>query len=138
MKLDRRSFLRYLGLGAITFGTAAAVDVPGRRRALAGTVEPQPGTAAKHWAWTRFLPDESDEDIRRSIAVFRDAGVQALLIAGGDERGCRIARELGIEAHAWMWTLCRGDQSLMTEHPEWYAVSRNGVSTHTDPPYVGY
>ena len=45
-------------------------------------------------------------------------------------------RQEGLELHAWMFTMMRGEN--VTAHPEWYAVSRSGVSTAVKPPYVDY
>ena len=49
-----------------------------------------------------------------------------------------LAKEQGLETHAWTWTLCRGDRVLLQRHPDWYVVSRLGESAATHPPYVGY
>jgi uncharacterized lipoprotein YddW (UPF0748 family) len=46
------------------------------------------------------------------------------------------AAERGIRVHAWKPTMMNG--SMVEEHPEWYVVSRDGLSAATDPPYVGY
>ncbi len=47
-----------------------------------------------------------------------------------------LAAERGIRVHAWKPVMMNG--SMVDEHPEWYVVSRNGLSAATDPPYVGY
>jgi uncharacterized lipoprotein YddW (UPF0748 family) len=50
----------------------------------------------------------------------------------------RAAKKAGLEAHRWMWTMNRGEKELLENHPEWYAVSRDGKSCATNPPYVNY
>ena len=41
--------------------------------------------------------------------------------------------------HAWTWTMNRsGDKVVKESHPEWFSVSREGKSSLTSPPYVGY
>lgn len=45
----------------------------------------------------------------------------------------------GLEFHRWIWILNRsGDTWVRENHPEWFTVSRNGVSSLEAPPYVDY
>lgn len=96
------------------------------------------GATGKHWAWMndRFATLDA---WKRKIAQLRAAGIEAVLIGGSPEfyrEHIPAAKEEGVEVHAWMFTMMRG--GLEQEHPEWYAVNRNGVSTAEKPPYVGY
>jgi uncharacterized lipoprotein YddW (UPF0748 family) len=62
-----------------------------------------------------------------------------LVSGGGVEDLSRTARAEGLEFHRWIWTLNRsGDAWVKEHHPEWFTVSRNGESSLTNPPYVGY
>jgi len=95
-------------------------------------------SARRNWAWLRG--DTTDTEAwKRSLAALKAAGFDAVLI-GGDAAFYRthvpIAREAGLELHAWMFTMMRAEN--VTTHPEWYAVSRSGVSTAVKPPYVDY
>jgi uncharacterized lipoprotein YddW (UPF0748 family) len=92
----------------------------------------------KHWAWMRG-GFKSLDDWRRKLAEMRAAGIEAVLIGGDrDFYGSHIpaAREEGVEVHAWILTMMRGEH--VKTHPDWYAVSRKGVSTADKPPYVDY
>ena len=69
----------------------------------------------------------------------RASGIEALLLNAGIGNRSEIiaaARREGLEVHIWKFTLMQsGHQDA---HPEWYAVSRKGVSTAQQPPYVAY
>lgn len=69
---------------------------------------------------------------------FRAAGVNSVVYGGPDTEVCALAAAAGLDVHAWWWVLCRRDDVLMNDHPDWYAVSREGNSTHDTPPYVEY
>jgi hypothetical protein len=63
------------------------------------------------------------------------------VLVGGGDLGLisEAARGEGLEFHRWIWTLNRnGDARAREEHPEWFTVSREGRSSLTHPPYVGY
>lgn len=129
--MDRRHFLHVSGAGAVGLAGCAAAPV-------AATSRPgQPAADLKHWVWVRGT--RPDAEWRSLFGQFRDVGITAALIdVGADdlEAVVPLAAEHGIEVHAWMITMMEG--GLEDEHPEWYAVNRNGESTATDPPYVDY
>lgn len=122
-RVDRREFL-----GVMAGGLALpAVWRSGQ------TAQPR-----KNWAWMRG--EITDVDAwRRSLAAMKTAGFDAVLISGDTDfyrRHVPIARQEGLEIHAWMFTMMRPEN--VAAHPEWYAVSRSGNSAATNPPYVSY
>lgn len=98
--------------------------------------EPRAGKVVKNWMWEGPKKDWTDEQYRQHFKKAYDCGISAFLFEGYDERIYRLCHEAGLEAHYWLWTLNRHE--LTGTHPEWYAVSREGKSCATDPPYVGY
>jgi len=130
--MDRRQFLSTLCAGASALGARALV---GGVAALAREARP---SKMKHWAWMRG-GFKSVDDWRRKLAEMRAAGIDAVLI-GGDAAFYRThipaARDEGVEVHGWIFTMMRGEH--VKTHPEWYAVSRKGVSTAEKAPYVDY
>jgi uncharacterized lipoprotein YddW (UPF0748 family) len=62
------------------------------------------------------------------------------VVGGGDAAlHAEAAHAEGLVLHRWIWTLNRsGDRAVQQAHPEWFSVSREGKSSLTDPPYVGY
>ncbi len=91
-----------------------------------------------HRAWIHPSKDESNEILQARYKSYREAGITVIYIEGGSEIHARIAKENGIQAHYWGWTLLKNDAALMKSRPEWYAVNRNGKSTTTHPAYVDY
>jgi uncharacterized lipoprotein YddW (UPF0748 family) len=130
--MDRRTFLRYLGLGAV--GVSTSRPLMARQPLQTENVI----RCCKHWTWARFPRESSDTELQAEFTRLREAGIQAVLLGGADERIYAHAKQQGFEVHAWTWILCRGDQKIKDDHPEWYAVSREGKSTLDHPPYVDY
>ncbi len=92
----------------------------------------------KHWIWIN--PDHKQEAaaITKEYAALKDAGIRGILFESDSEKHFRAAKQLGLEGHRWNWTMNNGSKALLANHPEWYAVSRDGKSCATHPPYVGY
>lgn len=91
-----------------------------------------------YWLWNRPQESESEKNIKAKFQTYRDAGVRGIFFENYSKKHFQLAKELGIEAHRWMWTMNRGEKELLEQHPEYYAVSRSGKSCATNPPYVGY
>ncbi len=93
----------------------------------------------KNWMWLRGGNDMTDDELKEFFLKLKSNGVHGILPSGGNtfyKRVGPICKEIGLEFHAWRWTMNRG--GYMKEHPDWYAVSRNGDSVIYKPPYVNY
>lgn len=90
----------------------------------------------KNWAWVRLKEGWTPGQYAEWFRSLHDAGISALLFEGYDEDAYRLCKEAGMEAHYWKWTMNR--RELLDNHPEWFAVSRDGKSCHDNPPYVDY
>ena len=131
--MNRRRFLWTMGAGAAVAAARAAAI-----RATPPEPAHLPPARLKHWAWMRGNVTMMDE-WRRTLGRLRSAGIEAILIGGTPDSYRTVApvvRAEGLELHAWLFTLMRGEH--VKTHPEWYAVSRAGVSTAERPPYVNY
>ncbi|MEM0962211.1 MAG: hypothetical protein AAGK21_06730 [Bacteroidota bacterium] len=135
--MDRRDFLRVGGTGAIGLAACAPAAVGSAGPASSRTGSPSAPADLTHWVWIRG--DRSREEWREVMGTAREAGITAALVDASPD-GIRlsidVADGLGMEVHGWMITMMEG--GFEEEHPEWYAVNRNGESTATDPPYVDY
>jgi len=132
--MNRRRFLQALGAGAALGGLATAKNLPARD----GRQDRKARLALKNWAWMRG-DVKSTDDWRRKLAEMRTAGIDAILISGSAEfyrNAVPVVRQEGLELHAWIMTMMRGENTKT--HPDWYAVSRKGVSTAEKAPYVDY
>ncbi|SIQ17560.1 family 10 glycosylhydrolase [Maribacter ulvicola] len=97
----------------------------------------------KFWTWITANKTRSDESFNEEFKKYSENGLQALLInTNGDPellaRLVPIAKKYNLEVHAWMFTINRPGDKIAEQHPEWYAVSRDGKSCYDEPPYVGY
>lgn len=131
--MKRREFIEKSGMAAAALGLASAAP-------LACASGRNPSALPWNWTWVHGGRDGNADDWRRRFARVRDAGIEGVLVGGGDPSLLsRAARAEGLEFHRWVWALNRsGDAWVKENHPEWFTVNRNGVSSLLVPPYVGY
>ena len=101
----------------------------------------QSGTKKKeytHWLWVRPKETDSETELQKQYKRFYAAGIRGIFFEEDSEKHYRIAKGEKLQAHRWMWTMNRGEKSLLQTHPEWYAVNRKGESCADKPPYVNY
>lgn len=91
-----------------------------------------------HWVWMRPKESDTDADLQKQYQRFARAGIKGVFFEADSERHYRLAKAQNLEAHRWMWTLNRGEKSLLQSHPEWYSINRKGESCADKPPYVNY
>lgn len=130
--MNRRSFIAKVGQGAVGVSAAGWVVSEQNR------IEAAEARRAKNWIWTGGGENLKPDEQKRRFEQFKEAGIDALLFSGYNAEVLARAKEHGLETHAWIWTLCRGDKQLLEKHADWYDVSRLGVSAATKPPYVDY
>lgn len=129
--MDRKHFLKLMGAGLVGVAGGSALAACGETG----------WSAATNWAW---MGGDSGaiKNWQRQFARMRAAGIDGLLLKTADieeqpaPRVIEAATQEGLEVHAWVITMMRGEQ--MEAHPDWYAVNREGVSTAEDSPYVDY
>lgn len=97
----------------------------------------------KYWTWITANTLKSDDDYRAEFNKYKINGIDAVLINTEADpellsKFVPLAKEAGLELHAWMFTMNRPGDKVAQEHPEWYAVSRDGNSAFDKPPYVDY
>jgi uncharacterized lipoprotein YddW (UPF0748 family) len=99
-----------------------------------------PAPAVRVWTWVHGDGDLSLVEWRRRFARIRAAGITGVLVGGGEVQLLgEAAHSEGLTFHRWTWILNRtGDAWAKEHHPEWFIVSRQGDSSLTTPPYVGY
>ncbi len=95
------------------------------------------------WTWITADSTRSDDSFKEEFSKYASNGIDAVLINTGASpallsRLTPFAREAGLEVHAWMFTVNRPGDKVAEQHPEWYAVSREGKSCYDEPPYVDY
>ena len=130
--MDKREFLRLSGAGGL-----ASLLSPGLGKPKAEGIKKsyfRPG----FYMWTNPDSKESLRDISARYKKLSAHGIRGIMYESDSANHFKAAKDRGMQAHRWMWTMNRGEKSLLESHPEWYAVNRNGVSCAEHPPYVGY
>jgi uncharacterized lipoprotein YddW (UPF0748 family) len=123
--MDRKTF--------ISLGVAGSLGLTGITKLPAF-----PLSNTKNWAWvTRY--NRSEEEWREQFGRMSEAGVDGILISRNFDELIPMATDQGLEVHAWLIALQRGDDEFAAEnHPEWFMVNRQGDSSLEQPPYVEY
>jgi len=125
--VKRRTFVALLGAASATPTWARPLGASARKAGF------------RAWTWVHGNSDPVDS-WRARFARLRAGGISGVLVGGGDTAMLAgAAHAEGLEFHAWTWVMNHsGDAWVKVEHPEWFNVSRNGESSLTHPPYVGY
>lgn len=92
----------------------------------------------KHWVWTNPNLKDTNELLAERYQKYYEAGIRGIFFENDSEKHFRAAKAQKLEAHCWIWTMNRGEKTLLDAHPEWYAVNRKGESCADHPPYVNY
>jgi uncharacterized lipoprotein YddW (UPF0748 family) len=110
----------------------------------------------KHWAWVNTEPNLPDDEWKRRLARMKAAGIGAILPEIFNNRAAAyqsahlpvlgpwleqllpLAREAGLEVHAWMHAMTCTIPQVNQEHRDWFAVNGLGESAVDKPAYVGY
>ncbi|MGS2741608.1 putative glycoside hydrolase [Sinomicrobium sp. M5D2P17] len=99
--------------------------------------------AFKYWTWITADAKRTDDSYRKEFAKYKSNGLDAVLINTNTDpellgRLTPLADEAGLEVHAWIMAMNRPGDSVALQHPDWYAVSREGKSCFDHRPYVDY
>ena len=160
MNQTRRKFLKNLAGAAITVSnTGLLLNACSKKTSIESSSNPTHSEAMKHWLWARPNADDwSAENWKKSMSQAKSAGIHAVLFQSQTNnqalfphpnsdipmkrdivsQAARICHEMGVEFHAWMWTMPCNNPTIIKNHPDWYAVNREGKPAHTHPAYVPY
>lgn len=128
---NRRNFLKSSLLAGVSATLMPAVST-------AAELVPAAAPKRKHWVWTNPDLKDTQAELAKRYQRYFKAGIRGIFFEHDSEKHFRAAKAAGLEAHHWIWTMNRGEQSLLSSHPEWYAKSRTGKSCADQPPYVKY
>lgn len=128
--MKKREFIRTIGLGAIglTSGNLLLQTCSGEKKKY------------KNWAWMAGRRNMSNEDWQKTFAKLKSHHIDAVLIYADKKESLfpiiPLANGEGIEVHHWFRSLECVDKEIMSKHPDWFSVNRNGVSSLNNPPYI--
>ena len=136
-----RNSLRYFMLMCCTVLLTANISCKENKKEQEEVVKE--AKAFKFWTWITADEKRTDDSYAEEFDKYASNGIDAILINTYADpallsRLVPIAKKVGLEIHAWMFTVNRPGDKVAEQHPEWYAVSRDGKSCYDEPPYVGY
>jgi uncharacterized lipoprotein YddW (UPF0748 family) len=138
--MKRRDALKAIGL-------AAAFPYAGRALRARRT---------KNFVWMRPDIKKTADIWKREFAALKAAGIDGInaeiyngrsalyaskrfpVRAEWLEMALPLAKDAGLELHAWMWTMVCLVPEIVSKHPDWYNVNAKGESAATKPAYVDY
>jgi uncharacterized lipoprotein YddW (UPF0748 family) len=93
--------------------------------------------------WITAKDGKSDADYLAEFKKYKSGGIDEVLIntltdPKALQRLVPIAKDAGLRVHAWIMAMNRPGDSVALQHPEWYAVSKEGKSCFDTRPYVDY
>jgi hypothetical protein len=131
--MKKRTFLKQIGLGSLALaGGSSTAEATGEQQIFSAKAK------RKFWIWINPDHKATEEALTKQYKEFQESGITGIFFEADDEKHFTIAKKQGLETHRWIWTMNRGEESLLKSHPEMYAVSRKGDSCATKPPYVDY
>ncbi|MGB0881176.1 MAG: putative glycoside hydrolase [Polaribacter sp.] len=97
----------------------------------------------KFGTWITSNKEKSNEFYTAEFKKYKDNGIDEILINTSTDpkelaRLVPIAKDAGLDVHAWIMAMNRPGDTIALKHPEWYIVSRNGKSCFDTRPYVNY
>lgn len=132
----KQFFILFL-LGTLSYACNAPKQ---EQKEITTGVTPEP---FKFWSWMTARSDYSDSAYQAKFHQLATNGIDAVLINTGTDpkelsRLTPIAIAEGLEVHAWIMAMNRPGDAIALQHPDWYAVSREGKSCFDTRPYVDY
>lgn len=129
--MNKRNFLKTLGVSSLALLKPTLPSM-----AMTPLLPKQ--TGGKHRVWINPDLKDTPAALQKLYASYKKAGIGGIFFEADSEKHFRAAKQNGLEAHRWMWTMNRGEKELLQSHPEWYAKNRKGESCADHPPYVNY
>ena len=104
---------------------------------------PKATSAFEFGVWITANKDKTEDAYGAEFKKYSDAGIDEILVntitdPAELKRLVPIAKKHGLRVHAWIMAMNRPGDSVALQHPEWYAVSKEGKSCYDTRPYVDY
>ncbi|BDS12245.1 family 10 glycosylhydrolase [Aureispira anguillae] len=91
--------------------------------------------------WVHGKKEFDQVDWEQRLKTYDSLGISELLVQGNPDfltKLLPLATAMNMKVHAWMWTLNQPGNKETQQHPEWYAVNRNGQHSLEYRAYVDY
>lgn len=158
--MDKREFIKKAGLGSLAIANAGlwSIGCSEKTQNSANDITETPSSTVKNknWAWINPPHDWTLEDWKIKLEAAKNSGIDTLVlnVYNGKvayfennrlpvkealaEKVIPICKEVGMEFHAWMFTMPCNNENIVKEHPDWFAVNGLGESAAVKPAYVDY
>lgn len=142
VKMNRKEWLKHIWLLALLFPLVSCnLEEKAQVKLIDETLKEN--ADFKFWTWITAKAERTDASFEKEFSKYSANGIDAILVNTHTDselltRLVPIAKKFDLEVHAWMFTVNRPGDAIAEQHPEWYAVSRDGKSCFDNPPYVGY
>lgn len=149
--MKRRNFLKFLTLSTAALLSGQLTNINCMKQQVRRI------TDMKNWIWLySYEKFDTDESIFNYLSEIKSFGIHALLpqvynskVAHYQssrlpktepmlERIIAQAKRVGLEVHAWIWTMPCNMEDIVQQHPEWYVVNRLDESAADKPAYVNH
>lgn len=130
--MEKRAFIKLLGRGITSISLTPSI--------VANFRSGDSKTSSINWVWMSMQSLSYKKWINK-FSSLKACGIHGILIQGDHDFYRNItplAKQSGLEVHAWIVALNNRDPDILKNHPDWYTVSREGKSTHNHQPYVDY
>jgi len=93
------------------------------------------------WLWMGGKESWKTSQWDSLFSALHDSGVYGILTQA-DAATLRnvipLARKHNVHVEMWLITMMNNDSVLVSDHPDWFVVNREGKSSVSNPAYVGY
>ncbi|MCX6120910.1 MAG: family 10 glycosylhydrolase [Ignavibacteriales bacterium] len=149
--MRRREIIKSIGLGTLFLATNQLL--PSK---LFGTVLQSQKKDLKNWAWISSGKGKDIDYWKKKLENAKANGIDSVLLEVYNSRVAfydtdrfpveedilskfiPLCKSIGLELHAWMWTMPCNVDKIVKEHPEWYVVNGKGEPACEKPAYVDY
>ncbi len=83
----------------------------------------------------------NNDEWERDFAKLQKAGISNIFLSGNIEEienALKFSADFNIQIHAWIFTMICNDETIITQHPDWFTVNGWGENSYDKPQYVGY
>ncbi|WP_194776717.1 family 10 glycosylhydrolase [Pararhodonellum marinum] len=145
--MKKRTFIRNLGLGSLALTSPWMWSACQNANADHGT---------KNWIWMTPKNGLSKDNWKRELDRIKAHGLDAVLFESYNGRKASFetdrlpmgepileiliehGQNIGLEVHAWMFSMPCNIPEIAEKHPDWFAVNGLGQPSHSHPAYVDY
>ncbi|MFC4870404.1 Tat pathway signal protein [Negadavirga shengliensis] len=144
--MNKRSFIKKAAWGSMALASLPWMVTTGKPA----------GKDQRNWVWMTPKKGLSPSEWKQALDHIKSLGFDAVLFEAYNSREARFETDrlpmgepvleiliehgnaIGLEVHAWMFTMPCSIPEIVENHTDWYAVNGLGQPANTHPAYVDY